>query len=109
MGLPCTKLLGSVRLRRVVAFSAGGDDYRKSPDRQARRHASLCAALVRRWPKAAVVDIRPERQLSGDKLPPPSQRAVCGTTIFPLTRSGTYTAHRPWASVIVMAWGILSE
>jgi hypothetical protein len=53
MGLPCTKLLGSVRLRRVVAFSAGGDDYRKSPDRQARPHASLCAAFVRRWPDAA--------------------------------------------------------
>jgi hypothetical protein len=56
-------------------------------------------------PNSAVVDIRPERQLSGDKLPPPSQRAVCGTTIFPLTRKGTYTAHRPRASVTVIAWG----
>src|SRR5712672_1101283 len=60
-------------------------------------------------PNSAVADIRPERQLSGDKLPPPSQRAVCGTTIFPPTRSGTYTAHRPWASVTVIAWGILSD
>ncbi len=63
---------------------------------------------VRTWPNSSVADIGPERQLSGDKLPPPSQRAVCGTTIFPPTRRGTYTAHRPRASVTVIAWGMLS-
>jgi hypothetical protein len=30
------------------------------------------------------------------------------TTILPPTHSGTYTAHRPRASVTVIAWGVLS-
>src|SRR5260370_24943624 len=60
------------------------------------------------WPNFAVADIRPERQLSGDKLPPPSQRAVCRTTIFPPTRIGTHTAHRPSALVTCIALVVLS-
>jgi hypothetical protein len=43
------------------------------------------------WPISTVTDIRPERLLSGDELPPTTQRAGCGTTIFPSILSGTYT------------------
>ena len=53
-----------------------GDRSRSVLQRGRRKLAQL---LRRRYPLRATV--------SGDKLPPPSQRAVCGTTIFPPTRS----------------------